>query len=540
MADTPSAQPTTPARDDRAERERLAEDALLAPCLIHEMRHPLMGAMAGLQFLEPVLPRTAAAREDYELVKNQLARLEELFRSYQDFFHPEQGERRPFPVLQVVTRAVELLGFRVRRLGARFSLDVPARLEASGTPGALLHALTNLLVNALDALEEAGGAGRLQVRARATAGGRVQVRVSDEGTGIPETAARSIFEPGFTTKPTGKGTGLGLPVARRMVGALGGSVELTRPGDPDRADWARTEFCVELPAAGAPAAPSAAPSAASSAASTASPPSAAAPQPARPAPSPAPASAGRVLAVDDEAIVVLLLRKALKQAGLEATVVGTAEEAEKLLQAQRYDLLITDKNLPGASGVDLARRARARAPGMGIILITGYASAGSASELLAVGIDDYVTKPFEIEALVARVSQVLEARRAPPPAAGAAGPRRLAVVERDVALRARIARELQGLGHTVTTSGDLLEALKATPDGLVAAVSLFTHDCRAELHRLRLRRPDLRVLAVGEPGSLTDNVGAIGLGARARLSRAMDDASLKAALAEAFPPGGAP
>jgi signal transduction histidine kinase len=80
----------------------------------------------------------------------------------------------------------------------------------------------------------------------------VQVRVSDEGTGIPDDIRPRLFEPRFTTKPQGKGTGLGLHLARTAMVRSGGELQLADAADPSRASWARTEFVISLPSAGGP------------------------------------------------------------------------------------------------------------------------------------------------------------------------------------------------------------------------------------------------------------------------------------------------
>jgi signal transduction histidine kinase len=154
----------------------------------------------------------------------------------------------PFVVDEVVERAVYLLSFRLRQLGRRFAWKGGAKKQSAwGAPNAVLHAITNLLLNAVDAAEEAGDAARVQLRVL-QAGLGVEVRVSDEGSGIAPEARARIFEPRFTTKPPGKGTGLGLHIARAMMRSHGGSVRLVEESDPQRLPWARTEFTVEIPA----------------------------------------------------------------------------------------------------------------------------------------------------------------------------------------------------------------------------------------------------------------------------------------------------
>jgi signal transduction histidine kinase len=230
-------------------RELMEEAEPLAPGLIHELRHPLMGLLAGLELLARRIPAVGGTQE-WQLLNQQAARMEELLRTYQDLFSGGPVLHAPFAVDETVRRAVALLSPRIRKLGERFSLDsCKGPVLALGTAPLLVHAVTNLLVNALDAVEERGDGARLQVRVL-RAPRLVQVRVSDEGPGIPAEVRPHIFRPRFTTKPPGKGTGLGLHLARTAMERAGGELRLVESGDPDRAAWARTEFGISLPAAG--------------------------------------------------------------------------------------------------------------------------------------------------------------------------------------------------------------------------------------------------------------------------------------------------
>ncbi|HYY51558.1 MAG TPA: HAMP domain-containing sensor histidine kinase [Myxococcales bacterium] len=231
-------------------RDLIEEAEPLAPGLIHEIRHPLMGILAGLELLARRIPSVSGTQE-WQLLNEQAARIDELLRTYQDLFAGGPVQRIPFSVDETVRRAVSLLSPRIRKLGASFSLEAAAApAVAVGAAPLLVHAVTNLLANALDAVEECGTpGGRVQVRVL-PAPGRVQVRVSDEGTGIPDAVRPHLFQPRFTTKPQGKGTGLGLHLARTAMERSGGELHLVDAEDPSRASWARTEFAISLPSAG--------------------------------------------------------------------------------------------------------------------------------------------------------------------------------------------------------------------------------------------------------------------------------------------------
>ena len=220
---------------------------LVAPSLLHELKQPLMGADAAATLLERALPRLAAV-EDWRMLRGQLARLAEIVSGYEDLLRPGDGDATTFTVGPVVARAVDLLAHRVRPLARRFLFAREDGDRAGhGAPAALVHAATNLLANALDAVEGSGSEGRVAVRVLPGEQGAVEVRVSDEGVGIPPALRGRIFEPRFTTKPPGRGSGLGLHVARRLMTRYGGAVRLVSEEDPARLPWAITEFCVLVP-----------------------------------------------------------------------------------------------------------------------------------------------------------------------------------------------------------------------------------------------------------------------------------------------------
>jgi signal transduction histidine kinase len=223
---------------------------LLAPALLHELRQPLTGLDAAATLLERAVGPLLAGREEWQLLRQQLARLAEVMTGYDELFHAGEGREATFEVGPAVSRAVQLLAHRVRPLARRFAL-VPAEapLHGFGSPAALVHAATNVLGNALDAVEVAGRDARVEVRVLAGDGGDgAQVRVSDEGAGIPAEVRPRLFEPRFSTKPPERGSGLGLHLSRRLMARFGGEVFLVDEADPRRLPWAVTEFCIRLPA----------------------------------------------------------------------------------------------------------------------------------------------------------------------------------------------------------------------------------------------------------------------------------------------------
>ncbi len=231
------------------EGDGVLDAELLVPALLHELKQPLTGADAALTLLERVLGAPLSAREEWQLLRQQVARLAEVMSGYDELFHAPEAREGSFEVRSAVSRAVQLLSHRIRPMGRRFAMAEGGEpVRGFGSPAALVHAVTNVLGNAIDAVESAGSEARVAVHVL-PAGQGVQVRISDEGIGIPEAVRRRLFEPRFSTKSPERGSGLGLHLSRRLMSRFGGEVFLVGPDDPRRLPWAVTEFCITVPAA---------------------------------------------------------------------------------------------------------------------------------------------------------------------------------------------------------------------------------------------------------------------------------------------------
>ena len=170
-----------------------------------------------------------------------------------------------------------------------------------------------------------------------------------------------------------------------------------------------------------------------------------------------------VLVVDDEAVVLTVLREALRRGGYRVTTAASAEEAIDLMHKRRFDLVLTDKNLPGASGLDVLRAARTLNPAPAIVLITGYSSYDSAIEAMDIGALDYIEKPIrDVDDLRFRIRRALSrrdeqlARPKPTRTGGRAGRVLLVEVEGQ---RRQLLSEYLGKAHHVTAAQDGDEAL---------------------------------------------------------------------------------
>ncbi len=122
-------------------------------------------------------------------------------------------------------------------------------------------------------------------------------------------------------------------------------------------------------------------------------------------------SAHEVLVVDDEVVVLTVLRELLRRSGYRVTTAASAEEAIDLMRQRGFDLVLTDKNLPGASGLEVLRVARTLDPPPAVVMITAYSSYDSAVTALDIGAQDYIEKPIrDVEALRFRIRRALSRR----------------------------------------------------------------------------------------------------------------------------------
>ena len=204
----------------------------------------------------------------------------------------------------------------------------------------------------------------------------VRVTVSDNGPGIPEPLRARIFEPYFTTKGPGKGSGLGLHNVWETVRESGGTLQVTSaPGQG-------TVFTVYLPQA-ADEAPAPAPAA----------------RPAR----------GTVLVVEDDDPVRALLREVLRRQGYAVLEACDGRAALELAGSHGgpIDLLVSDCLLPHLSGAELARGLRRRFPDLRVLFVSGYPSAEAAGVEPTDPDDPFLQKPFNPAALVALASRLL-------------------------------------------------------------------------------------------------------------------------------------
>jgi hypothetical protein len=364
--------------------------------IAHDFNNLLTGIMGSLEMLQTRLRQGRFSDVDRYVAAAQGAskRAAALTHRLLAFSRRQTLDPKPTDVNRLAMGMEELVR---RTVGPQITLEV---VTAAGLWPALIDspqlesALLNLCINARDAMPEGG---RITIetankwlddraaRERDLPPGQyISLCVTDTGTGMTPDVIEHAFDPFFTTKPIGQGTGLGLSMVYGFARQSGGQVRIySELGEG-------TTMCLYFPRHYVGEA-----------------------EPADPDQRGAPmaSSTGQtILVVDDEPTIRMLVMEVLDERGYAVIEAKDGPTGLAALQSNaRIDLLITDVGLPGGmNGRQLADAARATRPGLKILFITGYAeNAILSSGQLAPGMQ-VLTKPFDVEALAGRVTEMVE------------------------------------------------------------------------------------------------------------------------------------
>jgi signal transduction histidine kinase len=214
-------------------QQKLATLGTLAAGIAHEIRNPLTSLKARLYTLEKHLQVVPAARKDTDIISAEISRLERIVQDVLSFARPSDPKLETIAADTLIREVQGLMSPNLENRAVQLIVESSPELFIRADSGHLKQVLINLVRNAADAID---GAGTVTLRVRATRApldGRetdaVVLEVSDTGKGIPPEIEKRLFDPFFSTKETG--TGLGLPIAARIVERHGGVLQYqTRPG----------------------------------------------------------------------------------------------------------------------------------------------------------------------------------------------------------------------------------------------------------------------------------------------------------------------
>ena len=347
---------------------KLAAIGELAAGIAHELSQPLTGILAFAHFLSDRVDPALASKT--QVIVSQAERMAGIIRHLLDFARQSGSEVGDVEVAAPIERALQLVRESLRHRSIEVAIEIPP-----GMPPVRAHAqrleqvFLNLIANARDALESIEGPRRISIRA-APIDGAVEIRVADNGTGIPPDVRSRIFDPFFTTKDPGRGTGLGLSISHGIVAEFGGSIALEEGEGPG------ATFRIRLPRGerSVPAEPSAC-----------------VVERSEPAARPGPAS--RVLLVDDEEVVRATFERLVEDEPFELVTECGAREAIRRLESEPFHAVLTDLRMPGMSGLELVEWIRRERPSLPVGVMTGQGPQ-EAEKALAAGARGVLLKPF--------------------------------------------------------------------------------------------------------------------------------------------------
>jgi len=355
--------------------ERLAALGLLAASVGHEIRQPLAYLLSSVEVLERDLSGSALGDRASVALDNILRgaqRIAEITQSLDVFARQRRRVTTTLDVRRPLRAALDLCASELSgraRIERRLD-DVPL---VRGDEGELSQVFANLLLNAAQALPESGGSHVVTVVAEAADEG-VRVVVRDTGCGMSSAVRDRIFDPFFSTRDEGGGTGLGLFITRNIVEAHGGRIDVvTAPGEG-------TTFTVWLPSALASVPP---------------------PDPVPPRRSSHRTEPRKVLVVDDEERFLASLRLALEDTHHVVSETD-AGRALSLVAADptRFDIVLCDLAMPGVDGVAFYQRMVELGVAERFVLMTGGAFTPRAADFLETTACPTIAKPFMMERLL--------------------------------------------------------------------------------------------------------------------------------------------
>ena len=375
------------------EAQKMDSIGTLAGGIAHDFNNILAAIMGSLEIGMDYVADRPDAQDMLRQALGAADRARDLVKQILTFSRQTQKEMKPVRLAELMEEVARFMRASLPRT-IQVVRDFTARdaTLAFADPTQIHQVLMNLCTNAAHAMA-GGGVLRLGLtevqqdqdeRTRLSglpAGVYARMTVSDNGSGIPPERLERIFEPYYTTKPVGEGTGLGLSVAHGIVANHRGAISVSSQVGRG------TTFHVFLPVAQAVSSERA---------------------PGRDAASPT--GTERILFVDDERALADISARMLERLGYDVVATTSAKEALALFrsESERFDLIITDKTMPTMTGFELAREAREIRADIPVLMNTGFLTRADAEAARAAGVREIIAKPLELRQFANAVRRVLD------------------------------------------------------------------------------------------------------------------------------------
>jgi two-component system NtrC family sensor kinase len=383
--------------------ERLSTVGQLVAGVAHELNNPLAVIQGTAQLLVHRNHLDGQVKKDLDCIQKQSERASQIVCDLLSYARPSEPNKTVIHINRIVTEGIEWRRSALEAAG----IQVETRLAPTITPTKadrvqVEQILSNLLGNAIDALQERRTDRQIVVTTEELPG-CLRVTVQDNGPGIARDVVEKIYDPFFTTKPVGRGTGLGLTICNTYAREHRGKLWVeSEPGKGAR-------FILELPLL--PCEPEV-------------PAVKAAPEERRVAvPS---QSRRRLLIVDDEPDIVTVLESILGEFGYDTRSAANGTEALDILSRETFDVILSDMRMPGMDGETLYQRLCEAKPGLAkrVIFVTGDTVSTKTREFLDATGNLWLSKPFQMKDVIHRVESILmgPSHATPAPLAPVGGP----------------------------------------------------------------------------------------------------------------------
>lgn len=364
----------------------------LAGGIAHDFNNMLSGIMSAAELLKMRMSNDEKSRRMVDVILEATTRSAELTQELLSFSRKDTVTPAPFGVHSTIENVIRLLDRTIDKKIQLITLLEAGDPVVQGVQTQLQNALLNLGVNARDAMPEGGilkysTADRVLDEAACRsmgislpAGTYLEIAVSDTGVGMPKAVMEHIFEPFFTTKEVGRGTGLGLAAVYGAVRSHHGEIYVqSEPG-------VGSVFRIYLPMIEADAVPAAVYDE-----------------------NTVPGS-GSILLADDEEILREVGRDLLEDLGYTVYTAENGEQALEVFTAHRSEirLVILDMIMPKMGGMETFQRMREEAPDIRIIFCSGFHKEWTEGELLKLGANGFIQKPYTRSILSRIVAGTLE------------------------------------------------------------------------------------------------------------------------------------
>jgi signal transduction histidine kinase/ActR/RegA family two-component response regulator len=383
------------AREKLYRAEKLSSLGQMVAGLAHEVNNPLTGVLGFSELLRDRKDIDLSIRIDLDKIYREATRAKDIIQHLLAFSRQQRLTKSLYNINDILQSALTLRehDHRVNNISVETELDprLPWTLVDATQ---IQEVFLNILLNGAQSMQEAHGRGTFLIRTRRVAGEelwpsndrgcavpeRIHVVIANDGPAIPPESLPHLFEPFFTTRDVGEGTGLGLSVAYGFVQEHGGEIQAVCPPDGG------VVFTVDLPVvAGAVCTEE------------------------ESVPAVVPLAGKRILVVEDEPVLLDLIREVLTGKGCRVDVARSGEAALDQLEENCYDLILSDVRMPGLGGAGLCRQMDARQPRLvdRLIFITGDTVNPETRVFLKEGKYRFIEKPFHIVTLIQVMEEAL-------------------------------------------------------------------------------------------------------------------------------------